>query len=942
VPEHVNNYWEWFAAAAERYPGATAIQVQRAEKGGAPGQLDAYSYGGLRRMAEVTAGGLVAREIEAGDRVAILSDNDAHWCAAFLGITRLGAIAVPLDTNYKAKQVATVLRDSGAKLLFTIPKYLPTAEEATRAAGLSPEEIILLHNDPQTPAAVLEQYANLDEVFRAGAPAPELPACPARRASTCVILYTSGTTSDPKGVVLTHANVMAEIEAIIPVVNFCHTDAILGILPLFHALALLANLWAPLVVGARVVYLEALNTTELLRALRERDITVFACVPQFFYLIHQRVTEQVASAGWAKRKAFRALLRLNGGLRRGLGINLGRLFFRKVHAVLGLKMRFLVTGGSRFEPKIGFDYFQMGFDILQGYGLTECAGAATATRPGETRVDSVGQALPGIEVKTLPPEPGSECPDGEVLIRGPIVMPGYYNRPEVNAQVLRDGWLYTGDLGYLDSKGRLFITGRKKEMIVLSSGKNIYPEEIEAHYLQSPYIKEICVMGVSRPNEPAAERLHAVVVPDMDVMRQRKVVNTNEWMRYDIETLSVQLPSHKRVLSYEVWNEELPRTTTKKLRRFEIERRVRERAAQQAAEAASASPAAKPMTEEDIVWAADPVAARALAVITEAAKNKQNVRPDANIELDLGMDSMERVELLTHLEQMFGTEVPDEVAQKIYTVRELVEAVRPQGEGGAAAGAGGDVWAKLLADAPDDDPVLRELLRPRLHVALVMFTALRLCYAAAWLLLGFRVRGREHLPKDAPFLLCPNHQSYLDAFLLVSALPFRVFRKLFFVGASEYFATPVMRWIAKQINVVPVDPDTNLLRAMQAGAFGLRHHRVLILFPEGERSIDGTVKKFKKGAAILSLNLEAPVVPVAMDGVHEVWPRGRGLNWGAFLPGSGARMLLAFGAPLAPSAKLPAGASLSQAEARYAGATEQLRSAVAALWDHLHAEMTRG
>lgn len=942
--EGANNFWEWFATAAERHAAMTAVEVQGRDR------LDRFTYAGLRRMAEVVAGGLHARGIAAGDRCAILGDNDAHWAAAYLGILRLGAVAVPFDTNYKPKQVAALLRDCGAKVFFTTPKYLATAVEANDSVG-EQCEIILLH-PPDASASKhgeAEGFACLEDVLKAGAPPPDLPPCPARPEDPAVILYTSGTTADPKGVVLLHRNIMAEITAALRIITVTDKDCILGVLPLFHALALLANCWAPFAVGARVVYLETLNTTELMKALRERGATILACVPQFYYLIHQRVMEQVAAAGWIKQKLFRGLLKLNGTLRRALGWNIGRVAFRKVHAVLGLQMRFLISGGSRFEPKIAFDFFDMGFDILQGYGLTEVCGASNVTRPGETRVDSVGQPLPGVDVKILPSKPGEPGYEegqadgtvrGEVLIHGPIVMQGYYNRPEVNAEAIRDGWFYSGDLGYIDRKGRLFLTGRKKEIIVTSSGKNLYPEEIEAHYLTSPYIKEICVMGISRPDEPAAERLHAVVVPDFDVMRERKVLNTNEWIRYDIENLSVRLPSQKRVLSYEVWNEELPRTTTRKLKRFEIERRVRERASQQAAVVAAAAEA-KPLSEEDAVWGTDPVVARAMEVITEAAKQKHNVRPDANIELDLGLDSMERVELLTHLEQIFGTEVPDEVAQRIYTVRELVEAIRPQGEAAAKFGSAGDVWAKLLAEVPEDDLHLKDLLTPRWHVAILMFVLLRACYAVCWLLLGLRVTGRERLPQKPPFVISPNHQSYLDPFLLVAALPFRVFRKLFFVGASEYFATPLMRWVAKQINVVPVDPDTNLLRAMQAGAFGLRNGLVLILFPEGERSIDGTVKKFKKGAAILSTHLEAPIIPVAMDGVYDLWPRNRPFNWRALLPGSGVRMRMTFGPSLPPPPKLPEAVSFKQAEAHYADATEALRSAVARMWDELHAEIAR-
>ncbi|HWQ02898.1 MAG TPA: AMP-binding protein, partial [Candidatus Nitrosotenuis sp.] len=786
---------------------------------------------------------------------------------------------------------------------------------------------------------------SLDDIVKS--PPVALPPCPATPADAAVMLYSSGTTGDPKGVVLTHGNLNAESYSVFERITVHPSDSLLGVLPLFHALAQMANLLLPLIVGASVVYLEQINTTELLRALRERGITIFVCVPQFFYLIHQRVMQQVAAAGALKRGVFRLLLGLNRFLRRALRINLGRKFFKPVHAVLGEKMRLLVTGGSRFDPAIGGDLYALGFNIIQAYGLTECSGAATVMFPGDEKLDSVGHPLKGVEIKIVPPPeearageeqrgPAGE-PVGEVLIRGDIVMQGYYNRPDANAATLRDGWLYTGDLGYLDADGRLYVTGRAKEVIVTSSGKNLYPEEIEAHYQQSPFIKEICVLGIAPPGEPAAERLHAVVVPDFEVMRQRKVLNAKEVLRFEIESLSVQLPSHKRVLSYEIWNEELPRTTTRKLKRFQIAARVNaERLSREAASGETAAAGAgRAMREEDEAWAARPEVARALAVIHEAARHKAAIHPDANIELELGLDSMERVELLTHLEQLFGAQVPDEVSHRIYTVRELVEAVLAAASGGAScadAAQSRDAWGRLLNELPTDDPVLNNLLKPKPLFSLVEFLALKMFYAWAWLFLGFRVRGREHLPASGPFLLCPNHQSYLDAFLLIGALPFRVIRKMFFVGASEYFATPLRRWLASEVNIVPVDPDTNLMKAMQSGAFGLRNGLILILFPEGERSIDGKIKKFKKGAAILSLHLGAPMVPVALEGAYEIWPRGKGFQWSAILH-SRARppLRLTFGEPIPAPPRLPENVSISEAEAAYSSAAEQLRASVGAL-----------
>jgi long-chain acyl-CoA synthetase len=323
--------------------------------------------------------------------------------------------------------------------------------------------------------------------------------------------------------------------------------------------------------------------------------------------------------------------------------------------------------------------------------------------------------------------------------------------------------------------------------------------------------------------------------------------------------------------------------------------------------------------------------ARALDAIREAARNKEALHPDANIELELGMDSMERVELLTHLEEIFGTEVPDEVAHKIYTVRELVNAVTAGAQGGGAA-VSKDAWGRLLHDLPEDDPALSDLLKPKPIFNFVFFCAMRSCYLVSRIFLGLRVGGRDRLPASGAFLLCPNHQSYLDVFLLLGALPARIFRNLFFVGASEYFATAFTRWIARNINLVPVDPDTNLTRAMQAGAYGLKHGKVLVLFPEGERSIDGKIKKFKKGAPILALHLGVPMVPIAVEGAHEVWPRGKSFRMSAVLSRNGRPPVrLTFGAPLPPPTKLSEDISFREAEAAYSSAADELRSSVLSL-----------
>jgi len=924
----MSTFYDLFCECAGRWPDNVALEIQRRDG------IESSTYAELRHMAESIGRWLTDRGLEPGARVAILADNHPRWVAAYLGIIAAGCTAVPLDTALQADQIEKLLKDSGSSLLFCDRKHLPVAQKAVQQLGV---RLVLtgragtgatLTPEPRPagqPAVPAQPVTEFDSIFAAG-PRGFTPV-KAVTDSLASLLYTSGTTADPKGVMLTHANLMGEVEAVFGWASLGPEDALLGVLPLFHVLSQMANLLLPLVKGSRVVHLETLNTTELLRALGERKITAFAVVPQFFYLIHERIFKEVAKSGRLAMTLVGALMAITRFSRR-FGWNPGKIFFRRIHKLFGGRMRYLVTGGSRFDPQIGLDFYALGIDVLQAYGLTETTGGAFATSAENNVFGSVGPPLPGVEGRIVDPqlqEDGREAV-GEILIRGPIVMKGYWNRPEATAAVFKDGWLYTGDLGYFDTRGNLFITGRKKEVIVLSNGKNIYPEEVEAHYLKTPYIKEICVIGLEgRPGDLAAERLHAVVVPNFEILRQRKIVNAREVIRYDIENLSTQMPSSKRVRSYEIWQEDLPRTTTRKLKRFEIEKRVRANQAKGSADLDFGRE--QPLTEEDKAWLDQSDVQRALKIIREAASTKpESIRPADNLELDLGLDSMQRVELLVALEQELGGDLQESQLAGIYNVRELVDAVLESAHAGVensprAQFAGwGDVLREAVPSTEADD-----LIRPRSAAETFWYVLSRLLQIIARDRFQLRVTGAEKLPAQGPFILSSNHQSFLDPLILGSVLPWPVFRNTFSVGTSEIFGSGFMRRLARWLRVVVVDPDANLIPAMRAGAFGLRHGRVLILYPEGERSIDGTPKIFKKGAAILSIHMQVPIIPIAIEGFHDAWPRGKPFQ--KFAP-----LTITFGDPIYPPPESEA------SESAYEKLTGELKARVVEMWENLKLE----
>ena len=413
-------FYDRFIECSERWPQNIALEIQRTNG------VESYTYTELRRMAESFGAWLVAQGMPAGSRIAVLADNHPRWVAGYLGIIAAGGVAVPLDTAYHADQVAKLLKDSGTELLVCDRKHLETSQEAVAGTNV---EILLTErvkdegtDVPSTSSGQAPARPNASPT-RVGISAPPQPITdfdaifaqptngfkPVARPLDDIasLLYTSGTTADPKGVMLTHANLLGEADAVFAWADIGPNDAILGVLPLFHVLSQMANLLLPLVAGARAVYLSTLNTTELLRALQERNITAFAVVPQFFNLIHERIFKEVQQKGGFTRTAFRVLRPVTVSCRR-LGFNPGKIFFGKIHALFGNRMRFLVTGGSRFDPQIARDFYSLGIDVLQAYGLTETTGGAFVNSHEHLVIGSVGKPLKGVEAKIVDPQAAAD------------------------------------------------------------------------------------------------------------------------------------------------------------------------------------------------------------------------------------------------------------------------------------------------------------------------------------------------------------------------------------------------------------------------------------------------------------------------------------------------------------------------------------------------------
>jgi long-chain acyl-CoA synthetase len=608
--------------------------------------------------------------------------------------------------------------------------------------------------------------------------------------------------------------------------------------------------------------------------MREAGVTVLVGVPQLFSMFYTNISEKMMKIPFLLKVPLLGLIEILWQIRRFSGINLSKLVLLKIHRPFGQALRLFGCGGAKLNEEAARFLVKIGFTILEGYGLTETSPGVTFNLLKGQKFGSVGRALPEVALRIDSPDAAGM---GEVVIKGPNVMKGYYNKATETSSVLKDGWLYSGDLGRIDKDGYLYITGRKKEIIVLSSGKNIYPEEIESHYTKSPYIKEICVLGVGQAQE---ERLTAVVVPDAEYCRKAGEVDLNSVIKWELENLSEGLTGYKRIKGYIIVKEEIPRTRLGKIKRYEVEEKYRDEL--QGIKLKDVMEEI-PATDEDLRLLSCGVGRQIIDALNKHAKLERQIYPTDHIELDLGIDSLGRVELMAALEGTLNIRIPNEFMVKFFTVKELIleiERLVP-GEGLQREPIGQDkgqnLWNEILNEKPSQDIIKKVNLTPNLMTILGMMLfaeILRLVFRVIWRL---KVFGTENIPRMGKCILCVNHGSYLDAFIVEASMPANLRKDLFFVGFRGYFEAPFIKSIIKYIRVIPIDPGMHFVEAMQASSYVLRNDKMVCIFPEAQRTIDGNIKGFKKGVGILAKELNIPLVPVLITGSYESWPRTKSL-----------------------------------------------------------------
>lgn len=828
--------FERFTEIAERFPDLVALQMK--EEAG-PKKL---IYRELFRKAIAISSNLSSLGIKGGDSIAIFSENCPEWCAAYLGIVSIGAVAVPLDFQYTKEEVANLLKDSGSKAIFTSKTLFTVVQEATR--GLEVKIIRLDELAPEKPH--LSLLAKDGKEVIADDPAS--------------LLYTSGTTGTPKGVMLSHRNLISNADAIISTGIINHEDHVLGILPLHHTYPFMTCFLAPLLVGGKVTFLNSLKGPDIVKTIRDDGVSVLVGVPQLYSMMRKAIKSKIESLTGVRRLIAMAMFNVSRTTRKRAGINIGKIIFRKVHREFGRRLRFFASGGACLDPAIKTDMEGFGFTLLEGYGLTETSPVVTFNLPGKDKTGSVGTAINHVEVRIEKPDSSGV---GEVIVKGPNVMKGYFKRLDMTAGVIKDGWFHTGDLGYKDQEGYLFITGRSKEVIVLSSGKNIYPEDVEAHYLQSPYIKEICVIGIPDPSLPGSfEGIKSLVFPNYETLAADRIVNVGDWIKWQIEKLSATLPAYKRVSGFSILKEPLPRTHLGKIRRFMVKETGLEVVSEE-----------RPVSDEDQMIMETDSAKMVLRALSSLTDKKISI--NSNLELDLGIDSLGRIELMVSLENETGMIFPQTFSSDVATVRDVILKISEYERGKSTiVGLKKPIsWSEIVGLPPSEELIRRINIQQGFAGRLTLSISLWVLSLVFRFFLRLEVVGMENVPKEGACILTPNHVSFIDGFVVGAAIRKRL-PGLYAVGFRGLFHGPLTSRLAKWSHIISIDADQGLSESLQASSYVLKEGVALIVFPEGGRSVDGRILPFKKGVGILAGELNVPLVPTYIDGALDVLPRG--------------------------------------------------------------------
>ncbi len=528
------------------------------------GQWNSFTFSEIDRAVDSIAEGLLSLGYSRNSKLAILSENSPEWCQAYLGILAMGGTVVPLDPLLKPNELANIIAHSECQAVFVSTKSLETLEQVFCLGTTFRSAILLDQERPPSGGISLKQLMQMKSAMPQRLPVIS-------NQDLAVIIYTSGTTGTPKGVMLTHKNILSDIWGVFKVLGLYSSDKFLSVMPLHHTFEATCGFLVPLTGGSSVVYSRSLKSKELVEDIKTHGITVLLGVPLLFEKFWLGLVRNIQSRPLLAKLYFGLGYNLGSWLPQSLRFGWGKFYFSSLRKKGGLNsLRLMISGGAPLPPVIAKNFDILGIKFLQGYGLTETSPVLSLNPEKRNKYSSIGIPIGGAELKI--DQLGADG-IGEIVVRGDMVMPGYYRNPEQTTRVLNEGWLRTGDSGWQDKEGYFYVSGRLKNVIVTRAGKNVYPEEIETELVKSPYIAEALVMG---REIPGGEDVFALIVPNYDFINQEAELNGMVYDESRIEALihneislcCRNLADYKRVKSFEIRKEELEKTSTRKVKRF--------------------------------------------------------------------------------------------------------------------------------------------------------------------------------------------------------------------------------------------------------------------------------------------------------------------------------------------------------------------------------------
>ncbi|QYR65006.1 AMP-binding protein [Fusobacterium animalis] len=753
-------------------------------------------------------------DITKGDRSALMMENRPESIFSFFSIWAKKGIAISLDAGYTVDQLAYVLGDSTPKYLFVSNKTKKVAEEANSKLNniikiINVDELVL----PAEYKIKKEEFENdsNDDV--------------------AVIVYTSGTTGNPKGVMITYENIKTNMEGVRAVDLVNETDVILAMLPYHHIMPLCFTLILPMYMGVPIVLLTEISSASLLKTLQENRVTVILGVPRVWEMLDKAIIIKINESPLAKFM-FKMAEKINS-------MAIRKMLFSKVHKQFGGHIRLMVSGGAKIDKNILEDFRTMGFCAIQGYGMTETAPIIAFNVPGRERSDSAGEVIPNVEVKI--------ADDGEILVKGKNVMKGYYNNKKATEEAFdKDGWFHTGDLGRMDGK-YLIIIGRKKEMIVLPNGKNIDPNDIENEIIKNTdLIKEIAVTEYK-------EQLLAIIYPDFQQIEAKKIVNIKDAIKWEvIDKYNVTAPNYKKIHDIKIVKKELPKTRIGKIRRFMLKDLIEDK------------DDVIEQKEEKKTIVVPPEMKEKFDIINKYIDERYHkaIDLDSHIELDLGFDSLDIVEFMNFLNETFGINLVEQDFVEKKTISAIIKLVNEKAGKFVEKVDKNENLKKIIES--DSDVKLPKDARYAKFLRVILGPFFRFYFK-------YKCIDKENI-KDGAGIIVGNHQSYLDGFMVNNVFTTKEMNDNYYIATALHFKSKTMKYLANHGNIILVDANRNLKNTLQAAAKVLKNNKKLIIFPEGARTRDGQLHEFKKTFAILAKDLNVPIYPFVLKGAYEAFP----------------------------------------------------------------------